>query len=75
MDRGALAVEAGEQARRDVAEELCTVAGQCRPKAVEDLHRRAFGVVVVLQHQRRNGGDEDGFGHPVRVNLRSAPAC
>ncbi|CCV10192.1 hypothetical protein MESS4_120313 [Mesorhizobium sp. STM 4661] len=66
MDRRTLAVESVERARRDVPEELCTVAGQCRPKDVEDLHRCTFGVVVGLQHQRRNGGDEDGLGHPAR---------
>ncbi len=66
IDRRALTVEAVERARRDVAEELCTVAGQRCPKAVENLHWCTLAVVLGPQHQRRNGGDEDGFGHPAR---------
>ena len=34
---------------------------------VEHLHRQAAGIGRRLQHQRRDGGDQRGLGHPLRA--------
>ena len=60
-DLGAGAVVAVE-GQGEVLVELRAVGDEAGAKTVEDGHREAFGVLVGLQHERRDGADEDGLG-------------
>jgi hypothetical protein len=51
---------------RQVLVELRAVLCQATPHAVEDLHRQPLRIGRGSQHDRRDGGDEDRFGDPLR---------
>jgi hypothetical protein len=47
--------------------ELRAVGQGAQADLVERLHRQAAGIGRRLQHQRRDGGDQRGLGHPLRA--------
>jgi hypothetical protein len=57
-----VAVVAEEWPVSQVPVELGSVCGFAGANLVEGLHRQALGVVVVADHQRRDGGDQHQLG-------------
>src|SRR5579859_2664849 len=70
---GAGPIEAVERTRRDVSEELCTISGKRGTEAVEDLDRETARVGRGLDHDRRDGADQDRLGNtPLPVSRHVA---
>src|ERR1700756_449882 len=56
-------VEAVKRTRRHIKKELRTVRGQRLAEAIEYFDRSAIRILLSLDHERRNSGDQQGLGY------------
>ena len=69
----AVAIEAEDRTAGKIEEELRSIFQHRGPEPVEDVDGNSTGIGGRLEHERRDGADQDSLGHSARSMASNHP--